>query len=554
MMLRFAGLFGIFLSSIFIATSDCHGEEETPDLSAQWRQYLSTQFPAEITEVKVDGSRVLVRGTLAPGRDGQKLVEIEPHHSSLEITKWDRTYSVSTNEDGRFEVTLNRTDQGYDRIYSRWAVVAEGEQPANRKLLSSARYAADVSSAAKWPEVKRQRPKSAKGMGGVWLMHDLNDLVELGVHNITLNLMLENLLQVEGTSSHRVDYGGETFYMRESHVRQLDEAITFAWKNDIVVSVIILIPRKSRETEIGRRMTHPDAVDGHYSMANLTSREGANTYAALMRFLAERYGHPEGPHGRITHWIIHNEVNSGWIWTNSGKKDMQSYLDEYDRSMRLVYHSARAFNPEAEVFISLDHFWNQVHRDAPGFYSTRELMEQLVKRSEREGDYQWGVAHHPYPQNLRDPKVWLDTQPTDDYDTPKITFYNIEVLDRWMQEPENLYQGKPRTVLLSEQGFDTPPQADGEDLQAAALVYAWNKIKDLPTVEAKHYHRWIDHEHEGGLLLGLWTVRPGSITLPLAKKKSWSVFQALDTPEEKEVNRFARPILGAVIWDRFYED
>ncbi|MEX0793599.1 MAG: DUF5722 domain-containing protein, partial [Pirellulaceae bacterium] len=354
MMLRFAGLFGIFLSSIFIATSDCHGEEETPDLSAQWRQYLSTQFPAEITEVKVDGSRVLVRGTLAPGRDGQKLVEIEPHHSSLEITKWERTYPVSTNEDGRFEVTLNRTDQGYDRIYSRWAVIAEGEQPASRSLLSSARYANDVTAAAKWPEVKRQRPKSAKGMGGVWLMHGLNDLVELGVHNITLNLMLENLLQVEGTSSHRVDYGGETFYMRDSHVRQLDEAITFAWKNDMVVSVIILIPRTSRETELGRRMTHPDAVDGHYSMANLTSREGANTYAALMRFLAERYGHPEGPHGRITHWIIHNEVNSGWIWTNSGKKDMQSYLDEYDRSMRVVYHSARAFNPEAEVFISLD--------------------------------------------------------------------------------------------------------------------------------------------------------------------------------------------------------
>lgn len=553
-MLRFAGLLGILLSSVLSAAGDCRGEEAAADLSAEWTRYLSAEFPAEISEVTVDGSQVTVRGTIAPGRDGQKLVEIEPHHSSLESTKWDRFYSLKPREDRRFEVTLDRTDQGYDRIYSRWAVIAAEEPDSAPVLLSSARYADDVTAAAKWPEVKRQRPKSAKGMGGVWLMHDLNDLVELGVHNITLNIMLENLLQVEGTSSHRVDYGGETFYMRESHVRQLDEAMRFAWENDIVVSVIILIPRKSRDTEVGRRMTHPDAVDGHYSMANLTSREGASTYAALIRFLAERYGHPEAPHGRITHWIIHNEVNSGWIWTNSGKKELQLYLDEYDRSMRVVYHSARAFNPEAEVFISLDHFWNQVHRDAPGFYPTRELLEQLVKRSEREGDYQWGVAHHPYPQNLRDPKVWLDTQPTDDYDTPKITFFNIEVLDRWMQEPENLYQGKPRTVLLSEQGFDTPPQPNGEVLQAAALVYAWNKIKDLPTIEAKHYHRWIDHEKEGGLLLGLWTVRPGTITLPLAKKKSWSVFQALDTPEEREVNRFARPILGAEIWDHFYKD
>lgn len=32
------------------------------------------------------------------------------------------------------------------------------------------------------------------------------------------------------------------------------------------------------------------------------------------------------------------------------------------------------------------------------------------------------------------------------------------------------------------------------------------KVKRLDSIEAFQYHRWIDHEQEGGLNLGLWTV------------------------------------------------
>ena len=124
---------------------------------------------------------------------------------------------------------------------------------------------------------------------------------------------------------------------------------------------------------------------------------------------------------------------------------------------------------------------------------------------------------------------------------------NIAVLDRFMRQPEFRYRGeKVRTILLSEQGYHTAKgDPDGEKLQAAAIAYAWEKMKPLASIEAFHYHRWIDHEREGGLRLGLWTVKKGSITWPERKKQSWEVYRALGTGAEAEATAFADEIIGA---------
>jgi hypothetical protein len=107
-----------------------------------------------------------------------------------------------------------------------------------------------------------------------------------------------------------------------------------------------------------------------------------------------------------------------------------------------------------------------------------------------------------------------------------------------------------RSIILSEQGFHTPDDSDeSQRLQAAALAYAWKKIRALDSIDAFHYHRWIDHEREGGLHLGLWTVRPGSITQPLAKKLSWHVFRALATSDEAAAIEFAPGVIGISGWD-----
>ncbi len=155
------------------------------------------------------------------------------------------------------------------------------------------------------------------------------------------------------------------------------------------------------------------------------------------------------------------------------------------------------------------------------------------------------MAYHPYPQGLFDAATWNDKRPTHSFDSPYVTLKNIEVLDAYLRRRALLYGGvTPRTVLLSEQGFHTKDySAPAQQLQAAALVYTWHKIRQLPTIEAFHHHRWIDASGEGGLLLGLRTLPDANNPFGVPKT-AWSVYRDLDTPKETDGSAFAKEIIG----------
>ncbi len=119
------------------------------------------------------------------------------------------------------------------------------------------------------------------------------------------------------------------------------------------------------------------------------------------------------------------------------------------------------------------------------------------------------------------------------------------MLDAYPHRPPLLYKvEKLRTVLLSEQGIHTKDySSEAQQLQAVALVYTWHKIRPLEAIEAFHNHRWIDAREEGGLLLGLRTL--GDAKTPYGERKfGWSVYQALDTPEEQDASAFAKELIG----------
>jgi len=145
------------------------------------------------------------------------------------------------------------------------------------------------------------------------------------------------------------------------------------------------------------------------------------------------------------------------------------------------------------------------------------------------------VAHHPYPVNLFNPVTWHDALTPHRLDAHRITLRNIEVLHHWLQQPDVMHNGEPRRLILSEQGFHTPDDTE-ESLatQAAALVYAWHKLKPLEQVEAFHYHRLTDHPAEGGLRLGLRGFATADDQLG-PRKPGWLVYRALGTPAEAQV-------------------
>jgi hypothetical protein len=128
-------------------------------------------------------------------------------------------------------------------------------------------------------------------------------------------------------------------------------------------------------------------------MPNLTTPEGVHAYRAALAFLAKRYA--GGPHGRITHWILHNEVDQAFAWSNMGEQPMDIVMDHYVRSMRLAYLSARQFNPSAKVFISLTHHWTAPEGKSLQHCRPKEMLDRLADYSRLEGDFEWGVAYHP---------------------------------------------------------------------------------------------------------------------------------------------------------------
>jgi hypothetical protein len=126
-----------------------------------------------------------------------------------------------------------------------------------------------------------------------------------------------------------------------------------------------------------------------------------------------------------------------------------------------------------------------------------------TRRAREGGDFDWHVAFHPYPENLFDPRFWNDkTATTNVLTTPRITFKNIELLPVYLRRPELLFNGQPRRIISSEQGFHTPKGTNVEMIQAAAYAYAYKKIEAIDGTDSFILHRHVDHKAEGGLRLG----------------------------------------------------
>jgi len=209
------------------------------------------------------------------------------------------------------------------------------------------------------------------------------------------------------------------------------------------------------------------------------------------------------------------------------------------RSARIVYHTARIYDRQARVFMSLTHHWTQ-RSAGVGTYVVRDMIEQFAEMAKVEGDFDWGVAYHPYPRNLRNPDTWNDADVSDDFDTPYITPRNIEVLPAFLGQERFLYRGQRRGILLSEQGFNTPTLSDQDQRrQVAGLIYMFRKLRNLPEIEAYHLHRYQDMpDREGGLRLGI-------VTETGVRKLGWDAYREIGTgsAQEREFESLADQII-----------
>ena len=381
----------------------------------------------------------------------------------------------------------------------------------------------------------------------------VDDALTLGIHHAAINVSYGSLFDLAGgPGAEPFTWEGRTWFINGGYVKSLDRQIQPLSEKRVAVYLIILAyPTKDPAKD--SLLLHPAAkADGKYSIAafNTATPDGIALYRALTAFLAQRYSN-DGPHGRVCGYIIGNEVNSQWMWYNLGRMPVDKAAAEYEKAVRGAHEVIRQFSANARCYLSFDHHWTA---SMPGIsdqesYPTRTFLEHFARIAKERGDFAWHLAHHPYPDDLGNPRTWLDKDawPTDN--SPHITFKNLEVACRWNLRPELLWQGQPRRIILSEQGLHCLATPDGEQLQAAGFAYVWEKVSRLDGIDALIWHRHVDHAHEGGLRLGLWSFKPGTISEPYKKRQFYDLFLKAGTPAWPEAATFALPITGLKSWD-----
>ena len=526
---------------LFASTSLSAQEGGSQSISS----YLSTTFPGHVTCVRVSDSKVRIRGRRPAGKN----------FFLAEITPWEDIDPQALGGSliplrcrrfcKRIPRTVARDGLSYDRSLSRWAVVEKTTEGV--VLRSHARYADDVKPVR---TARKMQLDGKKGLGGYHMKRFHEDLDSLGIRSVTINICLNALVySQERPNAIRREYGGRTYWFDGSEVDAFDKLLSYCTERGVITSAITLINLKSADPALTPVFRHPSCNGGFFSMPNMTTAEGVNAYAAVLDFLADRYS--TGEHGRINHWIVHNEVDYGIEWTNMGPAPYELYMDAYEKSVRLNWNIVRKYDPNAWVLGSYTHNWT-VPENEKGF-PVRSMLEDQVRYSDLEGDFPWGVAQHPYPQRLGAPRFWEDdTETTWSLDSKYLTFKNLEVIDKWIRMPEHFYKGKKRLLFLSENGTHSPSYSE-EDLrdQAAGACWAWKKVEGLEGIDAIQWHGWIDNRGEFGLKIGLRRY-PDDETIPGGIKPVWKVWQAAGTPSEDEVFNPYLGVIGLSDWSEIF--
>jgi hypothetical protein len=439
---------------------------------------------------------------------------------------------------------IPRFDGDRDRLYSGFVTIRTNAA-GQRETVGPIRYATKLYNLSP-DQTPYPVPDSKKGLQ----VQMVQDALDLGIKHAAINVNLTMLIDPSRQPNNylwRMD--GETFYFNRAYL----DSLPIKRLSDAGVNTsLIILAYQTREPERDV-LLHPwfdRTAPNKLGAFNVRTAAGTKWYKASMEFLANRFSGTNAVNGRVWGYIIGNEVNSHWYWYNMGNAPQSLVVQEYEKAVRLAQIAVRKSSASARIYLSLEHHWNiaydrNVLRTCPG----RSLLDQFNRLAQMGGNYDWHVAFHPYPENLMDPRTWLDESATMEVNTPRITFKNIEMLPRYLKQPEMQFENKPRRATLSEQGFNSGNTGEAELLQAAAYCYAYKKVEYLEGVDAFIYHRHVDNIGEGDAHFGLWRRQPNSNGTPADIKLIYDAFKYADTPDWRFHFDFALPILGLARWD-----
>lgn len=473
------------------------------------------------------------------------LFELKPYEDAIG-ERTDYAAWANGGASASFSLDLNR-GTAQDRLYSRFVVAVKTED--GYEAVSDYHYITNPETVAENQKPYRET-LSKKGLQ--MEVSQLGDAFQLGVKHSSVNIAFHQILG-DGID---YEYDGKTYHFSKAVIETYDETISAMSNKDIMVTAIILN---------GWNPATPDLIvpgttqksNVFYYMPNVQTQAGFEETRAIAAFLAERYNGDDPDHGKVSNWIIGNEINNQQ-WNHMGAMDITNYVQTYQEAFRVFYTAIKSTSANDRVFFSLDYNW---HNEADGKlkYGGKDIIDYFNSIANVQGQMDWGVAYHPYPCPMTDAIFWDDAKTgliTNDLNSPVVNFINLNVLTDYLATPAfQKPNGEVRNIMLTEEGF-TATNAAGDDLsqiQAAAYAYSYYLVDSNPYIDAYILSRQVDAPSEvnQGLAFGLWSCdmsQPDQI-VPQRRRKIWEVFRDIDNSKYTlETTEFAKDIIGIHKW------
>lgn len=447
----------------------------------------------------------------------------------------DREYKDNTTV---LHAALNYNRAG-SRLFKKFAVAVKKD--GEFVQVSTPGYITNPEAIAKYPSVYHQ-PASKKG-----LLIDPNklrgnELDDLGVKQGAYNIPVARILGPSTSSAYSTihyTYNGRTYSFNGQVIAEYDLVFGTLTAKGISTTAIIL----NNYSPAYSQLIHPNARSmgaAPYYMFNGAEESGVEYMAAIGTFLAERYS--GSAHGRISNWVIANEINARKEWNYMAQTDVATYVEEYAKAFRVFYTAIKSVSSSARVYMPIDQQWDRNLSKNPD-YDGRDILDEFNRNIQSKGNIDWGLAQHPYNVPLTEPKIWKSHKlVTHKADTSMMTMANIEVLTNYMQQEQFLNaEGEVRSIILSEQGYTS---TGGEAVQAAAFAYAYYKVANNPYIDGFLLNRETDAGEEVAQGLAFGLNRPDG-----SHKQIYNVFKYIDTQNHAEYTEFAKSIIGISSWN-----
>lgn len=533
-----AGISDAGVLSARASTDNGQTAETTAETAAETTEAPVKPAPTEfahIYECAISGDQIVIDGQMEGSFSDSAyydnylyLFEQKPYQRDLK-GRTDYAAWITKGDALHFSIPLNHGTQS-DRLYSSFVVaVYDGEEYIQ---VSNEVYVTNPEVMAKYTEPYKTG-QTKKGLLIQTTQSMIADAFELGVNHVIVNIPFSHILG----SGIDYTYDGRTYHFSSDVLAVYDDTIRRMSEKNMTVTAVLLNDWNNATPQLYYPgVKRQPAGTANYYGFHVATEEGFETLKAIAAFLTERYSSLQSPYGRVSNWVIGNEINNQ-LWNYMGPMSLEQYMEEYVRAFRVFYTAIRSTSSTSRVFFSTDYNW--LHEaDGRLKYNAKDVLDTFNSMVVPGGPMDWELAYHPYSIPMVEPEFWNDAETgliKNNASSPVVNMINLNVLTDYLQQPQFLMRsGKPRHVILSEQGFTSQSHSRGEveELQAAAIAYAYYLADSNPLIDAFIMSRQVDAPSEvaASCSFGLWSCdmsKPNDI-VPTMRKQSWTVYKNID--------------------------